>query len=127
MLKVLGWVVVVLVLMFAVLVGVSYYLGSESIETHGEGEEFGKSASRDECLYEVADRVAECTGARCLLPTITFGSSCFGTASGDITNYCEGKRIKTLPKDYCAEYPDSQYCNQAVAGVVSAYCEEDGT
>jgi len=47
-LKILSWIFVVLVLLIAVLVGVSYYFSPESIATQGEGEEFGKTVTRDE-------------------------------------------------------------------------------
>jgi len=47
-LKILSWIFIVLVLLIALLVAVSYYFGPESIATMREGEEFGKTVTRDE-------------------------------------------------------------------------------
>jgi hypothetical protein len=122
-LKIVGYSLGVIVLLVIGSMLFGLYMVSESSEHMVEGEQFGNTASKDQCLFEMADRVSECGGTSCLISGIGFGTACLEVAEGSRNLYCSGKQAVTnLPNNYCEGYPESKYCSQAIPGAVSNYC-----
>jgi len=124
-LKVFLWIVGIIAIVIALLVGAGFYMGAKAREGIKEGREFAEHAQKSECVPELARRNAECDGAACVAGSAVFGLTCLRRADGFSEDVCDiEESFKELAKRQCTPYGKTKYCEEVTASIVQAYCND---
>ncbi len=124
----------VLAVVGALLVAVVVYTAWQYVravpymEEMSKAEQFGKTRSKEECLLDIALRVAACDDQDCRTLVSVGGYVCLEVASGEREDYCDinnsGIPKRSVIDEICEKAQRSEYCETSVYTAVFYYCSE---
>ena len=127
-LKILAFSFGIVALFVVGLILLNTYHYWQNIEVIEAAEEFGRDATKDDCLAMLAENVAACEEVSCTKSDALFAAICLDVAEGNRNLYCDGASIRaSLPRDYCADAQSSKICSPALTGTLLAYCVDSST
>ena len=107
--KFLKYTAITLGVLFVIFLAIGFFLGNsmESIyaEAKQEAESFAKTATKDQCLEEYADKYLACEDISCFTSSASFGVICLAAASGSKEEFCRDKP-KSQTEFYSSDWKD---------------------